>query len=88
MGVIITSVRPTCTQTIITRAELRRSFAKALVRHNGPKNAVPSRLVASYVAQLAASPCERSLMYRPIPGSRLYFAIISDHGLKINHGLK
>ena len=31
-------------------AELRRSFAKALVRHNGPKNAVPSMLVASCVA--------------------------------------
>ena len=46
-------------------AELRRSFfffAKALVRHNGPKNAVPSRLVASCVAQLAASPCESSLI--------------------------
>ena len=42
--------------------ELRRSFAKALVRHNGPKNAVPSRLVASCVAQLAASPCESSLI--------------------------
>ena len=31
-------------------AELRRSIAKALVRHNGPKKAVPSRLVASCVA--------------------------------------
>ena len=31
-------------------AELRCSFAKALVRHNGPKNAVPSRLVAFCVA--------------------------------------
>ena len=39
-------------------------FAKALVRHNGPKNAVPSRLVASCVAQLAASPCESSLILR------------------------
>ena len=44
-------------------AELRRSFAKALVRHNGPKNAVPSSLVASCVAQLVASPCESSLLY-------------------------
>ena len=43
-------------------AELRRSFAKALVSHNGPKNALPSRLVASCVAQLAASPCESSLI--------------------------
>ena len=49
-------------------AELRRSFAKALVSHNGPKNAVPSRLVASCVAQLAASPCESSLIcIDPIP---------------------
>ena len=30
--------------------ELRRSFAKVLVRYNGPKKAVPSRLVASCVA--------------------------------------
>ena len=50
----------TCTRQYT--AELRRSFAKALVRHNGPKNAVPSRLVASCVAQFAASPCESSLM--------------------------
>ena len=42
-------------------AELRRSFAKALVRHNDPKKAVPSRLVAFCVAQLAVSPCESSL---------------------------
>ena len=36
-------------------AELRRSFAKALVWHNGPKNAVPSRLVASCVTQQLAA---------------------------------
>ena len=42
-------------------AELRRSFAKALVSHNGPKNAVPSRLVASCVA-LRKLPIERVLV--------------------------
>ena len=45
-------------------AELRGSFAKALVRRNGPKNALKSRLVAFSVAQLAASPCESSLVFK------------------------
>ena len=45
-------------------AELRRLFAKALVSHNGPKNAALSRLVASCVAQLAVSPCESSIFFR------------------------
>ena len=60
-------------------AELRRSFAKALVRHNGPKNAVPSRLVASCVAQLAASPCESSLLSVPssVPGRRAVSVIFA-----------
>ena len=38
------------TRQYTAESEMRRSFAKALVsqRHNGPKNGVPSSLVASF----------------------------------------